>query len=414
MREQRDFLKVWLGQLVSTIGDGVHRIAVLWWAQQATDSNVVLVLVALASVLPTLAAAPLAGWMVDRFPRRRLMLAADAVRVLTSATLATALWAGWTSTALVMAVSAVAAVAAAVFDPALMASISVLVPEDARATANSMLGAGGALAGIGGPALGGLLIGTVGMNAAFWFDAASFLISFLLVAASVIPMPEREPSSDDDGSFAAGWRVVRSNRGVRDLVVVAAGLNLCVAPLSVLIVSLAAGPLQLGGGGFGLLEAAIPVGVVAGFLVAPRVAMRRRAAVLALVGVGAGVGLAGAAPWAWWAGLSFVLAGVGVGVANTILPTRFMGLVEPAMQGRVFSVVGALGQAGRPIGLLLAVPLLAGMGVRWGLVVVGAALVLVAHAGRTGLSAHDAPSSTVEAKDTSAVDAPRVVAGIEA
>lgn len=414
MREQRDFLRVWVGQLVSTLGDGVHRIAVLWWAQQATGSNVIVVLVALASVLPSLAAAPLAGWMVDRFPRRRLMLAADAVRVFTSATLAVSLWAGWTSTALVLAVSAGAAVAAAVFDPALMASVSVLVPEESRAQANSMLGAGGALAGIGGPALGGLLIGTVGMNAAFWFDAASFLISLLLVAATVIPMPEREPASDDDGSFAAGWRLVKSNRSVRDLVVVAAGLNLCVAPLSVLIVALAAGPLQLGSSGFGLLEATIPIGLVLGFVAAPRVAGGRRAALVALLGVGAAIGLAGAAPWAWWVGLSFVLAGVGVGVANTVLPTRFMGLVEPAMQGRVFAVVGALGQAGRPIGLLLAVPLLAGVGVRWGLVVVGAALVLVAYAGRTGLSAADDSDAVGAAAAPSVTESPRVAAGIQA
>ena len=396
MREQRDFLRVWAGQLVSTLGDGVHRIAVLWWARQATGSNLIVVLVALASVLPTLAAAPLAGWMVDRFPRRRLMLAADAVRVLTSATLAIALWSGWTSTALVMAVAAVAAVAAAVFDPALMASVSLLVPEESRATANSMIGGGGALAGIGGPALGGLLIGAIGTNAALWFDAATFLVSLLLVAVSVIPMPVRKEASDDDGSFAAGWRVVRSNRTLRDLVLVAAGLNLCVAPLSVLIVGLAAGPLQLGGGGFGLLEAATPIGVLVGFLLAPRVAGRRSAALVALLGVGTAVGLAGAVPWAWWAGLAFIVAGLGVGVTNTIVSTRFMGVVEPAMQGRVFSVVGALGQAGRPIGLLLAAPLLAGVGVRWGLVVVGAAVSMVAWVGRQGLSAEASTNPPVE------------------
>jgi len=209
MREQRDFLRVLGGQIVSTLGDGVHRVALLWWARLATGSNLIVVVVALASVLPTLAAAPLAGWMVDRFPRRRLMLVADGVRVVTSGTVAIALWAGWMSTPLVVVVAAVAAVAGAVFDPALMASISVLVPAERRLQANSMLGVSGALSGIAGPALGGLLIGFSGLSLAFWFDAASFLVSFLMVAASIIPMPERASASDDDGSFAAGWRVVR-------------------------------------------------------------------------------------------------------------------------------------------------------------------------------------------------------------
>ena len=80
MSARRDFLRVVAGQAVSGIGDGVNRIAVLWWARQTTGSDAIVVLVALATVLPTLAAAPLAGWLVDRLPRRALMLASDLVR----------------------------------------------------------------------------------------------------------------------------------------------------------------------------------------------------------------------------------------------------------------------------------------------------------------------------------------------
>ena len=66
-------------------------------------------------------------------------------------------------------------------------------------------------------------------------------------------------------------------------------------------------------------------------------------------------------------------AGVGVGVANTILPTRFQDAVEPAVQGRVFALVGAMSVAGRPIGLMLTAPLAALVGVRAGLAVCGTA-----------------------------------------
>jgi len=305
------------------------------------------------------------------------------------------------STVFVVAVTVVAAVAAAVFDPALLASVTLLVPSAQRARANSMLGVSGALAGIAGPALGGVMIGVAGMAAAFWLDAATFLVSFALVVASTIPMPARTASGDDDGSFAVGWRVLRSNRGVRDLVVVAAGLNLCVAPVSVLIVGLAADRLHLGGQGFGLLSAAIPVGIVAGFVAAPKVAGRQRAALVALLGVGVAIALSGAAPWAWWAGVAFVLAGVGIGVANTILPTRFQEAVEPSVQGRVFSVVGALGQAGRPIGLLLAAPMIAGVGIGGGLAMCGVALAAVAVAGRRGLVAAGAPQPATSPPATS-------------
>lgn len=132
MRQQRDFLRLVAGQAVSAVGDGITRIAILWWAWEATASNAIVVFVALATVLPTLAAAPLAGWLVDRFPRRRLMLMADAVRVLTSAGLALAVWEDALNTPTVVAVAALAAIAAAVFDPALLASVTMLVEEEQR------------------------------------------------------------------------------------------------------------------------------------------------------------------------------------------------------------------------------------------------------------------------------------------
>ncbi|MDP2290764.1 MAG: MFS transporter [Actinomycetota bacterium] len=386
MQQHKDFLRLWAGQAMSSVGDGVHRIAVLWWARQATGSDAVVVLVALATVLPTLAAAPVAGWLVDRYSRRGLMLAADVVRCGTSVALAMAVWAGSLSVGMVVAVSIVAAAAAAVFDPALMSSVTLLVAPERRVQANSMLGVSGALAGIVGPALGGVLIGVAGTGAALWFDAGTFLLSFLMVVVSRIPMPVVDADAADHTGMGGGWRLVRANREVRDLVVVGAGLNLCVAPVGVLIVGLAAGPLGLGGSGFGLLEAAVPAGLVCGFIAAPKLVGRSATALTALLVTAAGIAVAGVLPIAWWAGLSFLAAGLGAGVVNAILPTRFQESVDPAVQGRVFALVGALSQAGRPVGLLLTAPLVALVGLRAGFAVCGLGIAIVAIAGRRGLA----------------------------
>lgn len=388
MRQHRDFLRLVAGQAVSAVGDGISRIAILWWAWETTRSNAIVVFVALATVLPTLAAAPLAGWLVDRFPRRRLMLMADAVRVLTSAGLALAVWEDALSTATVVVVAALAAIAAAVFDPALLASVTMLVDEEQRMSANSLLGGVVAVAGIAGPAIGGLLVGAWGTSAALMADAATFAVSFLFVVVSRIPDPEHVVSgaAGDDGGWSAGLQLLRSDRSIRDLVMVAAGLNLAIAPIGVLIVSLAAGPLQLGGQGFGLLEASIPLGIVVGFGVAPKIGKGRRAALVALLATGVAIAVSGAWALAVWAAVAFLVAGVGVGVTNTVLPARFQARVEPSVQGRVFAVVGALSNAGRPLGLLAAAPLVALVGVRGALAVCGVGLAAVAVAGRHGLA----------------------------
>lgn len=398
MRDQRDFLKVWCGQAVSNLGDGIHRVAVLWWARQATGSNTVVVMVALATMVPSVVAAPFAGWLADRVSRRLLMLVSDSIRCATSVTLAVAAATGSLSTSLVIMVAIVAALAASMFDPALQASITQLVPADRRASANSMLGANRAVAGIVGPAVGGVLIGFAGTSAALWVDAASFAVSFALVAISRIPMPVAKADSEDDGGLAAGFRVLKRDREVRDLVVVAAGLNLCVAPVPVLIVGLAAGPLHLGGSGFGILMAAVPTGLLAGLALAPRFAAVSRAALWSLLLVGAAVAVSGAAAWAPWAGCAFIMAGLGVGIANTLIQTRFQSRVAPELQGRVFSLVGACMVVGQPLGLLLTAPLIAGLGVRGGLAVCGAGLFAIALAGRRGL----APSETDERREPSA------------
>ncbi|MEN9646029.1 MAG: hypothetical protein RL238_2698 [Actinomycetota bacterium] len=387
IRRHRDFLRIWAGQLVSNLGDGVHRVAVLWWARQTTGSNMAVVAVALATTLPMILMAPVAGVWVDRFDRRRLMVLSDLARFGTSALLAVLFAADLLTLPVVLVAAAIAASAGAVFSPAYMSSITMLVPADDRAAANSLVGVNEAIAGVLGPAVGGVLLGVWGTSSALWFDAGTFLVSLLLVLASVVPMPTRAATTDDadtDGPFAA-IGLLRRDRNVRDLVVVAVSLNTFVAPVPVLMVALAAGPLALGGTGFGLLEATIPLGMVLGFVLGPRLSTVRPAPLVALMATSIGIALAGATTFVVAAALTFVAAGVGVGVANTLLPTRFQNDIEPGIQGRVFALLGALGQVGRPAGLLLAAPLLAVLGPRGGLAVCGACMFGVAWFGRRGV-----------------------------
>ncbi len=405
MRDRSDFLRVWCGQAVSNLGDGIQRVAVLWWARQATGSNTVVVVVALATMVPSVVAAPVAGWLADRLSRRMLMLVADAVRCATAASIAMAAETGRLSTSLVIGIAIVAALAASVFDPALQASITLLVDEARRASANSMFGANRAIAGIVGPAVGGVLIGLAGTSAALWVDAATFAVSFGLIAMSRIPMPLATSDASNNGGLAAGFRVLRRDHEVRDLVVVAAGLNLCVAPVPVLIVGLAAGPLHLGGGGFGVLMAAVPAGLLVGLTIAPRLAGDARATLGSLLLTGVAIAISGTAAWAWWAASAFMIAGVGVGIANTLIQTRFQSRIPAELQGRVFALVGAFMIVGQPLGLLLTAPLISGVGVRGGLAICGMGLLAITVAGRHGLSPADGGESGAPA---AAAPAPQI------
>ena len=415
IRNDRDFLRIWSGQVVSNLGDGVHRVAVLWWANQATGSSTAVVAVALAASIPLLAMAPVAGVVVDRHDRRHVMIASDLVRLAAAAAFAALAGTGHLTVPVAVALTAVAAAASGFFSPALMASVTSLVPDDRLPTANSMIGGADAVAGIGGPALGGLLIGLAGTGGALWFDAGTFLLSVVAVAASRIPLPagggRRHDAAGESlrSQALAGWRLARSNRAVGDLVLVASMLNLVVAPVAIILVGLAAGPLGLDGKGYGLLEAAVPIGLLAGFASAVKLGKGRHAATVALLVTGSAVAASGAVVLAWWTGALLVVAGVGIGVPNTLVPTRFQRMVEPSVQGRVFALVSALSQAGRPIGLALTAPLVALAGLRGGLAVCGVAMAVVALAGRRGLDGRR-PADPLDAGDTDPASAAALAA----
>lgn len=386
LRTRHDFLRIWTGQVVSTLGDGVHRIAVLWWAKQSTGSNIVLVAVALATTLPGIVGGPACGWLVDRFDRRRLMVAADGVRLAASAALAGAATSGRLTPWFVVTMSVLAAFAAAVFRPAYFASITRLVADDELPAANSLVGVCEATAGVAGPALGGLLLGMLGTASALWIDAATFAVSAALIAMSHIPPLLAAERAQTGTGLWVGFALLRRRRALRDLTLVATSLNTLVAPAGLLLVSLAAGPFRLGSAGFGLLDACLPAGMLVGFALAARASRSRSAAVTALLGAGCCLGAVGATTVAAVGGVTLLAAGVCVSIANTVVQTRFQRAVEPAEQGRVFGLVSALADAGRPVGLVLAAPLLVVAGPRWGLAACGLGMVTATLVGRRGLT----------------------------
>jgi MFS transporter, DHA3 family, macrolide efflux protein len=410
--DERDFHRVWLGQSMSRLGDSVSGTALLWWVRQTSGSDSTVFVVVLCAMVPALVAAPLAGVVVDRWSRKSVMLGCDTVRLVACVAIAIRIansGSGVRDTAAligVVAISAAAGVASTFFEPALGASVTMLVREERRMRANSMLGMNVAVADIAGSALGGVLVGSFGVAQAFWFDGATFAVSFAFIAASTIPRPSRapatggvpRPASAPGDRMWAGVALLRTDRQVRDLLVVASGLNIFVAPVGVLILAIAIGPLSLGAVGYGLLIGALSFGIIVGLVYAGRAAAKPSAFVAMMM---VSVGLAAAVVWRSWpvTATAFAVAGIGIGVVNTILPTRFQAIVAPEVQGRVFATVGALSQVGRPVGLLggVAVSSIVGMRATMAVCALGIGVVTLACrktlVGATGSSTQTSPHS---------------------
>jgi hypothetical protein len=162
------------------------------------------------------------------------------------------------------------------------------------------------------------------------------------------------------------------DRTLRRLLALASVLNMVAAPVPLLVVALAVDRFRAGSGAYGLLEVMVSAGILIGALAAGKLAVGSVAPPMLVIGLC--LGSAGLLPFAGSAAV-FVVGGVAIAVANTALVTHFQNSVAAEVQGRVFGVVGALGEGLRPAGLALGAPLLAIAGVSGAFAIVGGGVI---------------------------------------
>jgi predicted MFS family arabinose efflux permease len=204
----RRFLGLWIATSVSELASNVGRLAFVLLvhdlarrAGRAPERDVALVM--LLETLPMLLLGPFAGTLVDRFDRRRLLIACD---VAAGLLLVSIPWlAGLPSAAPLFASALVFSAIATLFHPARQSAIPDVVPRVDLAEANGLSTVTASINLVGGFALGGLLIGLVGKHATFLVDAGVFALSASLLA--LLHLPRRGGRRAATGSFLREtWR----------------------------------------------------------------------------------------------------------------------------------------------------------------------------------------------------------------
>lgn len=232
LRRRPGFRRLWAAGAVSLCGDWLSLVAVSVLALTRGGGPVAVALVFAAHTLPAAFLSPVAGALVDRFDRRKVLIAADALASLATAGMAIAAAVG--ALALVPLLLLVRSAITSAVPPAESAALRRLVAADELVAANSILAATWSTAYIVGMALGGLAA-TLGPTLALALDAASFAIAAAL-HATIPPIPVEQPG----GSVLA---VVRGTP--RDTVV---ALRVAFGDRALLAAVLGKTPLALAGG----------------------------------------------------------------------------------------------------------------------------------------------------------------------
>jgi len=258
------YFPLWLGQIISNLGDTLNYVALVVLVFRLSQSGVAVSALVLAEIVPTLALGPIAGVVIDRVDRQRLLIVVDSVRALLVLVLAVTHILG-----LVYLLAALLAVGSTLFNPALQAVVPALLTEEERLAANSVAWSSGRLVQIVGASVAGGLIAWGGTTPAFLVNAASFAFSAIMLARLSIP-PRRDSPSQAGGLGAwasdvrEGLDYARRDPFVARLLPVQALTSLATGATSALLVVLASAHLHLTAGDFGWLLTAIGVGALLG------------------------------------------------------------------------------------------------------------------------------------------------------
>ena len=350
----RDFLLLYIGESVSLLGDQFYLVALPWLTIQLTHSRVSLGTVLMAAAIPRAVLMLIGGVVSDRLSPRLIMLVSNALRAVLTVLLtvlvasqATQLWHLY-----LFAFSF--GVVDGFFIPAAKSIIPTLVSKEQLTASNTLTLGTTQLLVLIGPALGGLLIASIGIETAFAIDAATFMftaVTLLLIKGSLSSTAvtnEKTASTLKSKTVSLiagireGFNYVWDNPALRAVLLVITMLNFVfVGPLQVGITSLAQSRFPGGAVALGIMNSAWGGGGLLGTLMPGVLRRLPRLGVLmlSLASIqGFGLFLLGFIPNIVWACVTIALTGCCSGFFTVVGITWIQSQTSPEMLGRVMSL----------------------------------------------------------------------------
>ena len=271
LRHNRNYRYTWLGQLVSEVGDHFNNIAVFSLAVATTKSGLVVSGIMLARAIPAVLAGPLAGVMLDRINRKHVMIASDLIRGAVAFCFIFAV--RYHSTSLLYLLSALLMFASPFFTSGRSSILPRIATADELHTANSLTQTTQWTTLAIGACLGGISVGQMGYEWAFFVNALSFLFSALCISRLFVPgtgfTPPRRSLNENDvvrpwHEYVEGLRYMRSVPLIMGLAMVNVGWASGGGAAQILFSVFGELVFKRGPLGLGLIWAAAGVGLVAG------------------------------------------------------------------------------------------------------------------------------------------------------
>jgi MFS family permease len=365
----RDFSLLFAGTSVSLLGDGIYIVALAWQVYDLSNAPTALSVVGVAWTVPMVLFLLVGGVLGDRFDRRRLMIAGDLIRAVAIGAMAVLAMTDAIELWHVVVISAVYGAGDAIFAPNFQAVIPDIVPQRLLVEANSLQQLAEPVAlRFAGPALGGVLVATLGSGSAFAVDAGTFAVSMLCIALmKPLPVTREDLGASVIEDVREGARFVRSQTWLwATLLSAALTLLLFLGPFEVLLPFIVRNELEADADVLGVILGASGVGaIVSGMWLGQR-GIGRRFVLWAYVGWGVSVfclvGYALAAE-AWVAVIIGFISGLAFTVGNITWVIMIHRYVPQDLLARVSALDWLVSIGLVPVSFALAGPVAEAIGV---------------------------------------------------
>ncbi len=376
----RNFRLYFTGQIVSVSGAWMQRVAQAWLVLDLTGSGTAVGGLTALQFLPLLLAAPFGGVVADRVDKRRLLFLTQSLAGLTAATLGFLVFTDRVELWMVYVLAFILGIVGAFDNPARQSFVMEMVGRERLVNAVSLNSVMINAARVIGPAIGGVLIVTVGIAMCFFFNSISYLA--LLIALALMRPQELErstPLQRRRGQLSDGLHYAAAEPLLRTLLVVTAIMGIFAYEFEVSLPLLARFTFNGDADTFGLMFTAMGIGAVVGGLhTASRQDLRPVSAARIALVFGLAIGATSVAPNLVVSMLTLtVVGGAGtsfLAVSNSMLQVH----ARPEMRGRIMALRAVAFLGARPIGAPLIGWIGEHVGPRYGIATGAVALLLVA------------------------------------
>lgn len=270
--QQPLYRSLWIASVVSNIGTWMEDVGEAWLMTAQTSSPLYVALLQTAESLPIFLLALPAGALADVVDRRRLLLFTQGWMCLAATCLGVLTLMGLTTPLVLLALTSLIGIATALNVPAWQAIIPELVTRGELPAATALGGVGFNVARSIGPALGGVLVATMGPGAVFLLNGASFIaVIAALYHWKRQPAQSISPAERLFGAMRAGVRYTRHAPVFRAVLVRTLAFTFFGSALWALLPVVARHELGLSAIGYGALLACLGVGAISGAILLPRV-----------------------------------------------------------------------------------------------------------------------------------------------